>query len=316
MLGLREDMSIEQARAMLASYRAQLKEKRKSSADRAYSRWLNIKRLNSLWLPVPVVKDFEQQAMTILKMDARHWAKAQDLIASITVDPEEWTDRPELLYAYFLKNRYSIDYTQRILRIVNAYMQRYCRKTKRSWLPIPMPPKAVKKDLNKNKRRHTEAFPLFEQDLVSAKKVFSEEEFLGLEISYFFGLRPQEVKQIRMEKEGTSWFVKGKSLWVLQKKIAEMVNEERAWKELPCKEPEQERILLQLRSQKGYLPHNRKFKLVNPKLTQRSGRAGFYALMYGRGHSDSDISLWMGHQDLRQTRVRYRKLIMMLKRAA
>lgn len=276
----------------------------------------------SAFLPPLFVAEFEKeiihQKMARGRTDTKlknklesHWRTTKAIIDQVAMDPTDWHDKAYRFYNVFVERCMSPSYVQKVLRILNQWGYFVSKKQSKAWLPIPAPSGA---DANAiaNKFFETtrngegqESDPLPPDVLKAKKSGLKVEHYNWLLISVWFGLRPHEIDGL---KESKTWKVsintKGKKiLWVYQPKLRTVPPRER-WKLIPVIYSEQHSALAIIESahQNFIRPiykvmHNH----FGPSITLYGGRKGFTGLMAKRGHSEGNISRWLGHMSLNRT---------------
>jgi integrase len=155
----------------------------------------------------------------------------------------------------------------------------------------------------KENSRSYRSQPLTSVLLDKAKDKIQSKQFNWLFLSIWFGLRPQEIDNL---KNKDFWRVesassKKKVLWVFQTKIISLPPEDR-WKPIPIIYHQQKFALKIIESGNFERPV---VKTVRKHISQNiglyGGRKGFVDLMLEKGHSLESISQWMGHSTIGRT---------------
>ena len=145
--------------------------------------------------------------------------------------------------------------------------------------------------------------PLSPIQLDSVSGKLNRRNFNWLYLSVWFGLRPMEVDHL---KHAEFWRIEvlpagRKVLWVYQTKIIALPPEDR-WKPIPILFEQQEFGLRIIESRNFRRPIMKTMRRHFGRGTcLYAGRKGFSDLMLSKGHSLTNISIWMGHSTLDRT---------------
>ena len=284
---------------------------------------LDKERVEALaFLPALVIEEFERVVLApkFLGQDvwdpkykqAVKWRAALTTMRWVKLDPSEWAEKPFLFYNYFLDKKYSPGYVERIIALMNLYGYFYCRKYSKAFAPIPRLKGVLRaKQMNaysRNPNRRHKSDRITGAELFKAKGNFSEENYNWIFISLWFGLRPEEVDELKNENSTHPYYLETQDdvsiLVVYQKKLENTIpTEAERWKRIPILYPEQFEALKLIK--RG------KFERPLPKTMQRylgkehadtySGRKSFTDLMLGLGQRLEDIHGWMGHTTIERT---------------
>lgn len=279
-------------------------------------------KVECAYLPEPFVQQFEQdvlfkrfgrgdQKTVERKKLTSHWRAVRRLIRDVNISPSDWADQPQTIYAYFEKIKASPSYTQKLIRMMNLWGYFISKKTAQPFLQLENPRGYDREQIadaffEKDHSSKVSA-PITPAQLENAKGSLSHENYNWIYISVWFGLRPQEVEQLK--SEGTWEIVDEggvKVLRVYQSKLRSVTRDQR-WKLIPVIYKEQEIALELIMSQKFKKPLAKTVrKWINAKATTYGGRKGFTDLMLGRGQRFEDISLWLGHTSIETTWRKYK----------
>ena len=194
------------------------------------------------------------------------------------------------------------------MRMANLWGFFICKKMARPFLPVPYPRGYERQRLSeayytKQKACKKPSLPLLPEKLQAKKEVINIQNYNWLYLSVWFGLRPQEIDQLKDQRlwRIETTLTERKILWVYQTKIVALPTEER-WKPIPILYPEQEEALKIIESQyykRPLVQTMRRHFGMNVHLY--AGRKGFTDLMLKNGHSLESISQWMGHTTIGRT---------------
>lgn len=247
-----------------------------------------------------------------------HLRKMRDLVIKVDVDPSKWPDRPEKIYRYFLNEKLSLSYVEKVLPLLNEYGYFYCRELGKPFLPIDSPRGEMARridDANHDERdgRQAPSKPILPEDLKELGSL-PVEQVRWVRISVYFGLRPFEVDRISPKNFGTDtgWKVsqdeKGTSILHLYQHKLVRVERKRRWKRIPCILKEQSDLIQEMLSG---LPKKRPYaKTLQSHLGAGvgvyGGRKAFEKMMTALGQDFRHISRWLGHTDINRTEANYR----------
>jgi len=326
-LGFHSLMTLDEARVRAKQLNAQafLKEQERRTQLRKIEDEQNSKRFDSV-LPIEFVNEFEKRFISArdsetargLRKKSRAytlWKAAQKVIVELQIDPSDWFYSTHEIYDHFHRRRLSLRYTNAILKFVNLWGFFISKKLARPFHPIPVP-------RGYERQRILEAF--YEKDRTSvavpSKEISPERldevqgelnqlNFNWVYLSVWFGLRPQEVDNLKDQK---LWRVETlapgrKLLWVFQTKIIALPPEDR-WKPIPIIFEQQEFALRIIESEAFKRPLTKTIrKHFGQGTTLYGGRKGFADLMLSKGQAFENISIWMGHSTLDRTWKSYKR---------
>jgi len=235
------------------------------------------------------------------------WNAAQKMVLALRIEPAEWFYHSDEIYDYFYGRRLSLYYLHAILKMANLWGFFISRKLARPFLPVPAPRGYERQRLldtfylKANRKRPSG--PLTPQVLTIASKKLNRANFNWLYLTVWFGLRPQEVDNLRRKD---TWAIEASGsgrrvLHVFQTKLAALPLEDR-WKPIPILHSEQEfglRIIANGIFKRPLLKTIRKH--FGPKVSLYGGRKGFTDLMLSKGNRLENISIWMGHSSIDRT---------------
>lgn len=320
-LGFHSGMSLEDARVRAKQINAQrfLKEQEKRLyTQQKIEKAEKIK--NEFCLPLEFVAEFEKRFIRVRdsetesgrrKKSRAHivWRAAQKTIVAVQIEPSEWFYHIHEIYDHFHGCRYSVRYIHAILKFINLWGFFISRKLAQPFLQIPVPRGYERMRLiEANYQKQSDSVrrvskPLTPEQLDLVIERLNRENFNWLFLSVWFGLRPQEIDNL---KNKNLWKIKklqnGREiLWIFQTKIVALPPEDR-WKPIPIIF-EQQKFGLQI-IKSGF------YKRPIIKTMRRhfgrgidlyGGRKGFSDLMLKKNQSFENISVWMGHSTLDRT---------------
>lgn len=318
-LGFHSHMRISDARARARQLNAQANIKRqeeriKKIAEAEYERKLQ----NQATLPSEFVLEFEQRFIRQRDSETKEgrrrksramgiWKAAQQMIATIHVDPSEWLCYTPEIYDYFYERKFSIRYINSILKLANLWGYYICRKLARPFLAVPVPRGYERQRLldafYKKERKAKPSKPLLPKMLESKKESISTRNYNWLFLSIWLGLRPKEIDNLQNKD---TWRVETlyngrKVLWVYQTKIVALPPEDR-WKPIPILFQEQEIAIELIIKQHFHRPLSRTVtKNFGREFNLYGGRKGFSDLMLSMEQTIENISIWMGHSSIERT---------------
>lgn len=245
-----------------------------------------------------------------------HWTTAQRIILELKIEPIDFEDRARAFYTYFRKHQFSLDYSVKLLRMLNLWGKFVSRKRRQPFEPIPAFDSKTRNDiheayLNKDTNRAGGAKPLTFSLLNKHQSEFLPGQWEWLYVSHAFGLRPKEIDgQWQISSDGSVDI-----LHVYQTKLRGLASEQR-WKLIPVLYPEQKKALAMLKLGGLKRPLCKTVVSVfGEGFGLYSGRKGFTDMMLDRGQSIEAISAWLGHRTIDRTwrhyksrsRVQYKK---------
>jgi hypothetical protein len=316
-LGFHEDMTFEEACSIRDTLNAQEKIKREEESRIKIKATVTAKASKySAYLNPMYVAEFETSVLIDpLEVDGEKknkrmsfWLAAQKMIVELKLDPQDWYERRNEVYAYFAKNKYSPSYMNKVLGIANQFNYFIARKKKLPFYPIPAPrgrAKAVvaKRYLDKNGGRGQESDPITPAQLESKHSALKPELWNWLYLSVWLGLRPDEVDKLhdpkyhRFEKQKDGIII----LWIYQTKLI-LVSEDKRWKPIPLLLKEQLKVQEIIKSKEFKRPLAKTIRShFGEHTTLYGGRKGFVDLMMSNDQPLEYISQWMGHTTIDRT---------------
>jgi integrase len=321
-LGFTQDMSLETARAR-ASQLNELQSLESEKIRKAANRVIRIDRVESAFLPEHLVVEFQNQILgrrfageIHRKKMVSHWRKLQKLIVDVEIEPSQYSEHSEKIYDWFIENELSLQYTLKLIALLNRWGLFCCKKEGKFFEPIHMP-KGKDRELIADTYYESEGFrgesdPLTPEELESKKNHFSEAQYRWLLVSIWFGLRPQEINALKIA-DPSKWKVEYNNdlgvevLSVYQPKLVTIEREKR-WKRIPVFLPKQKLVLAYIMEGGLKTPLYKKMSEVftGKRITLYGGRKNFEDLMKTHGQQITDIAQWLGHQTIERTWTKYR----------
>jgi hypothetical protein len=321
-MGFSEDMTIEQARSRCAQLNGQgavAREKTRKAAARVAKSEL----LQSAFLPVHYAEAFEKliagrrtASDRHKKKMASHWKKLQLLISDLAVDPSKYADHAETIYDWFAEREISLEYTLKLIGLLNRWGLMCSKDEGKFFEQVPMP-RGKDRELIADAYYDSETFrgesnPLTPKVLEAKRSTLIESQYRWLFISVWFGLRPQEISALTSENDKL-WKIQHHAdlgcdvLYVYQPKLT-AVERSKRWKKIPAFAPQQIKALEYIKEGdlKAPLYKTMDSAFGVPRITLYGGRKGFEGLMTSLGQDLRDISMWMGHQTIERTWTKYR----------
>lgn len=234
-----------------------------------------------------------------------HFAAAQELILDTKLFPNEYAYRASKIYKWFVKRKYSLDYTRSILRVLNLWGLFEARRQGQFFEPILNPKGVIRANINQAQRtkegRRTESAPMTVEVLIKLKDGLGEKRYNWMYVSFYLGLRPSEVDVL--SREGvTTEEVEGVIVLLVDQPKLSGLDIEKRMKRIPLILEEQIVALKLLKERRVERPRAKQLKLLlKGNYSTYSGRKGFTDLMLSRGQLLEDISLWMGHSSIERT---------------
>lgn len=324
--GFVPDMSVEIAKERAKQLNAvdsikKEEERRKVAAIKAIK---GRQRVHSAYLPALLCEEFENKVLKRkfsigrdaekkMKKVLSRWGLAQKVILEVKRDPSEWSEEPEDFYRYFIEREFSLDYTCKVLGIINFWRHYASRIQGKAFLPVPSPRGHIREQIadvySESSKKKKDSAPLTPLLLARGTGRISEAGINWLKVSLWFGLRPIEIDNLknssgawRIEERVNSFDgSKIQILAIYQSKLTSIAKERR-WKFIPIILVEQAECvrLIQSGSFKRPLVQTVK-KHIDPMLTLYGGRKGFTDFMLDRGQRLEDISEWLGHKSIDMT---------------
>ncbi|MFV8258272.1 hypothetical protein ACNQKP_10710 [Bdellovibrio bacteriovorus] len=248
-----------------------------------------------------------------------HFNFIQQMCIQLKIEPKDYKEASKKIYKYFVERKISVNYSARIISLLNRWGLFVSRKQRSFYDEVPVPrgrEQSAIADAQKTKRGtetdlgvRQESLPLTPAKLEKAKKFLIPEQYNWLKLSVWFGLRPEEVDMLVDEKKFRLEFnLKNKIhvLHVYQSKL-QSVAEDKRWKKIPIVFKEQQECLDVISAGSFKRPlHKTVRKYVGKGVTLYGGRKNFVDMMMEKGQKLEDISLWLGHASIETTWSHYK----------
>lgn len=323
--GFRPDMTLDEARARVKQLNAERridKDKVRKSAERA----VELRLLDKVLFPEDHVSEFLEKLTEEnfgsdehLKKIISHFNFIQKMAIELKLsNPSVYRDESKKIYKYFIKKQVSLNYSKRLLSLLNRWGKHISRKHGTFFEDVPIPkgrersaiaeaqqnktPLSLKKKTGTSERGvRTESDPLTPEILTSMKEKLSDEHYNWLYLTVWLGLRPEEADALKNPK---SYRVKTDHengitvISIYQSKLMTIPEPDR-WKHIPLIFYEQEKCLEIIESRVFKRPHPKTIRKhsKNNKITTYGGRKNFVDLCLDRKQDFVDIAAWMGHKD-------------------
>jgi hypothetical protein len=324
-LGFRVEMSVDQAKercVQLNKERALTKEKVRLAAKRVES----LKSLDDVLFPEAYITEFEALLSEEnfgsdehLRKLRSHFLFVQRMCMTLRISPFEYKDNARRIYKYFIKEQVSVNYSSRLIKLLNRWGQFYCRKAGKYYGEVKQPggrersaiadAQAEKTGVNTERGVRTESLPLAPAQLKAAKDKLTVDYYNWLQLSVWFGLRPEEVDGLKDPKRFKIGFHQATGvhfLEIYQTKLQSVASDKR-WKKVPVIFEQQTACLEIIKegsySRPTYLAMRKAF---GAGTTLYGGRKGFVDLMLSLGQNLENVSIWLGHKDISTTWEHYK----------
>lgn len=320
-IGISSKMNIEQARERISQVN---KKNSLKKAERAATRVHTKKYVDSVFLPKPQVDSFYKHLSESHFGSSAHekrlmsqWETVQLLVKHLKMDVDEFYDRRNSVYKYFIKKKLSLDYSNKLLRILNMWGSFVSKTRNQHYEPVPSPKGIQRQQIaeaygDSKTYRGGGAHPLSRKLLLDLKGKLDhlEGQYEWVHLSLWFGLRPSEVDAL---KDSKNYRIEDninpriKVLWVYQSKLS-AVSKEKRWKPIPILFKEQLEALDYIESKNFKKPMNKTLKNATglTDVGSYSGRKGFTDLMLSLEQDLEDISVWLGHATIDMTWKHYK----------
>lgn len=268
-------------------------------------------------LPDILCSNFEEELLS--RPDAKRmksrWRAARKLIKTVAVPCHDWKRRSASIYNYFEEKVLSPDYAKKIIQVMNMWGEFYASKTDTPYQPLKCPSGYTKGRMlrayraNQLKCKASDGLTL--DQLRTLKNDLSTEQYNWVFISLWFGLRPQEMRNLNKGSRFTYFERDDENdidiLYILQTKLVQLPEEDQ-WKRIPilCAEQRKAVHMIQTGIFEEPLPKTiKRYTKGNHHLY--AGRKGFGPLMWGLGHDVVEVSSWLGHKSIDRTYRDYMK---------
>lgn len=331
-LGFIDTMSLEEARARAKQLNGEntIKRGEQERIARIASRIERDRFHHSVFVPEDLNQKFLEWLDQNVSGSTKHrekilsqWVTAKKIIITLQRQITDFESNKVQFYRYIASQEYSLDYANKLIRLINLYGFFVAKLTGRFFEPIPKP-RSSNKEMIADAYFNSDSYfgpsdPLTPSSLELAKTYLIESQYRWLFCTVWLGLRPSELEQIKADRQNQFWRIEEGEvdvLWVYQSKLTSKPRHLR-WKPIPLVYPEQVNA-------KGYLfqvlskPIAKTMrKYFSGHVTLYGGRKAFTDLMLDRGQGLEDIAQWLGHTSIEMTwtrykdknQVRYKKLV-------
>ncbi len=314
-LGIRPDMPLEHVKLVLKDLN------RKDRTQRWDAKRLKIegrledqKRAFVQRLPAHLVKEFEEELSSF--PDTRHvfviWRATMRMLLALDIPLKELRRRRQAVYNYFETKKLSSAYAKKIIPMLNRWGEFFADKTGEPFSLVPLPTGHAKGRIRKayeaNRRQDKASDGLTSEILAAIKNDLPREQHNWLFVSLWFGLRPQEMRNLGNPSLTYFSHDPDKNVELLNVKQTKLSNlpEDSQWKGIPILYPEQRLAAEMIRKQATATPLPKtiqRYTKGNHKLY--AGRKGFGPLMWDKGHDIVEVSSWLGHKSIDRTYMDY-----------
>lgn len=239
-----------------------------------------------------------------------HWKTAQKIITTVKLHPKDYAKNSNKFFNYFAQKNFSVDYSLKLLRVINAYGDRstangqYFKPIKLNRVQY----QEIRDSYINSDRYRGPADALTPEALKRKRSKLSEGNYNWLFVSVWFGLRPDEIDSLYDQRFGYKMAREKdtRALQIYQSKL-KSVSEENRWKYIPIIFDEQRDALKLISSMELKRPLNKTLKKVfESNVRAYSGRKGFVDLMLENNRQIEEISAWLGHASIETTWKHYK----------
>lgn len=145
-LGFSPSMSLEKAkvRAKLLNKQSSIEKQTTQKVIRAAARLELEKAIDTVYTPTDINAEFVEwlKVNYIQRHKSKtkllsHWVKAQDVLRCLKLMPKDFYLNKNAIVGYFQERRLSLDYTKKILRLIDMWGYFYSEKHGMFYRPIP-----------------------------------------------------------------------------------------------------------------------------------------------------------------------------------
>jgi hypothetical protein len=306
--GFSDAMSLDEAKARKDSLNAKEKLSRNEARRQKILARLDKERLEQVaYLPEALEREFVTEKLPPSPKTQSHWAAARRVLTATALPPECWADSADKFYKEFVKRQMSPSYLKKVLPLINRWGAFQSRKQQRPFDPIPFPPKHWANEIAETHYQKTstqggrESAPLPPEFLTDVD--LDPEALRWLQFSVWFGLRPVEIDLLAKPSSKKTWWVSRERvpvLWIYQTKLKGVAPDKRV-KYVPAFLPEQAALLKDMSLPVKRPGRKKMISLFGESITLYGGRKNFIQLMKSHGQKFENVSVWMGHTDLKRT---------------
>lgn len=311
-LGLKEEMTYDQAKEV--TKRLNLKDevlRQEQRRNAIEGRLKQEQTTNILYLPSHYIDAFEKELSD--KKNSKgllsHWRAAKRLIVKWSTEPKEWARRSDVLY---LKMRgISPSYCEKIIRILNDYLEFLSDKTDKFHRLIPYPSGDKKQDLvdgfEESNKPTKESKPLTPEILAQVKqKAQNVVHYNYMHASLWLGLRPVELdkwnESPRKKDTEFAWKLEADNVLVVYQWKLRGIPYDQRWKRIPLLFPDQLTAFDNLKNNQCKKPTVKTIQnWIGEGYNRYAGRKGFEGLMRSLGRKFFEVQAWLGHLSIDRT---------------
>lgn len=242
-----------------------------------------------------------------------HFKFIQEMIMTLKLLPKEYADQAGYFYKYMIDKRISVDYSKKLIQMLNMWGRFISKKQVSFFEEVPMPPRKMRVAIAKAQRGksgvRTESERLTLEMLKTLCSKLPEAQGNWLHCSFWLGLRPIEVDQLAALKNLEIMIGKGSGVKILAVDQTKIQGEEskESYKYIPILYPEQEVAIKLLAAKNLKRPTVEKLREISGlTIDLYCGRKSFVDLMQNLGQRPEDASIWMGHKDIKTTLAHYK----------
>ncbi len=330
--GLSAEMTALEAKTKLKDFRKLNKATREEVArqDRTFKRYARSRTINQTLFPQEMVNIFEQKIRNENIGTDKHlnkklyvFATIQEIINSLKLVPETYAENSKIIFKYFIDNQYSLNYSQKMISMMNEWGKFATAKGSGYFKIIPQPKGNFREKISKGSQTKTgvrkEALPMTQNLLDQIVSIAPNHGFTANEINFFkatfyLGLRPEELMKTSNGGKHYSKYTDLKSgldvVMVYQEKL-QGVPENKRTKHIPIKWDEQKNAVSIIENRNFHKPNYKKIKSLAQALNCNadgkalglySGRKGFTNWCFDKGETDFvGVASWLGHLDTATT---------------
>lgn len=310
--GLQQTFTLDDARTFAKSLTAakNIEKKRTGILEQQHLRLV----VASAWLPHDVVSRFERVViepnLDRCGKTVALWKATQRIIQRVNTSPQDWRINPNIVYKVIAAEPKSVDWAGRLLRMINNYGFTYSDTRGLAWQPLPKMPErylVAIHDMAEQAGIGQKSLPISFDNLAKLRGKLKLHHWNWCNIAFWFGLRPEEVDQIRRDK--TKWSVDGDVLKIWQPKLRKIKYNDR-FKYIPAELPQQlEALKIILSDARIQRPSRAVVKRAYPDgVTNYGFRHGFTSYMDELDKPMELVSRWLGHKHLSTTETYYRNM--------
>jgi transcriptional regulator with XRE-family HTH domain len=326
--GLSAEMTALEAKTKLNNFRKLNKATREEVArqDRTFKRYARSRTINQRLFPQELVNIFEQKIRNENIGTDKHLSKKlyifttiQEILNSLKLTPETYAENSKIIFKYFIDNQYSLNYSQKLISMMNEWGKFATAKGSGYFKIIPQPKGNFREKINKGSQTKTgvrkEALPMTQNLMDQIEGVAPNHGFTANEVNFFkatfyLGLRLEELMKTSNNGKHYAKYTDMKSgldvVMIYQEKL-QGVPENKRTKHIPIKWDEQKNAVSIIENRNFQKPTYKKIKALARALNCNadgkalglySGRKGFSNWCFDKGEkSHASVASWLGHLD-------------------